>query len=317
MLYLAANGDPAASAERPRWDLESNTVAFVNMPRAVSGRSRRLRVVGRGLRRAARRRDAGDAGRRRGCRTRSRSWRPSSTCGSSASTAAPCRATSTSASSAPTARTRRRARSRRSGCRRWRAASASSSIRGDGENLIDFMYVDDAVDGFLALVKARGAKLTVDFASGAPVSVNDVVRDDGVRRSASTCRSATKARSPNTSSSDRRITTMRDRFGVAPTISFDDGLRAAVGAFSARSGMAPVDPREADARRELHEYVAEVEGHDSQVTGVVGYFYEMYRREVLARVDRRAEPRHPRSRLRRRHDVRRHRRSARCRWTCR
>ena len=35
---------------------------------------------------------------------------------------------------------------------------------------------------------------------------------------------------------------------------------------------------------ELHEYVAEVEGHDSQVTGVVGYFYEMYRREVIARV---------------------------------
>lgn len=35
---------------------------------------------------------------------------------------------------------------------------------------------------------------------------------------------------------------------------------------------------------ELHEYVAEVESHNSQVTGVVGYFYEMYRREVLARV---------------------------------
>ena len=35
---------------------------------------------------------------------------------------------------------------------------------------------------------------------------------------------------------------------------------------------------------ELHEYVAEVEGHDSQVTGVVGYFYEKYRREVIARV---------------------------------
>jgi len=37
--------------------------------------------------------------------------------------------------------------------------------------------------------------------------------------------------------------------------------------------------------RELHEYVAEVEGHDSQVTGVVGYFYRMYRAEVLARLD--------------------------------
>jgi SAM-dependent methyltransferase len=38
------------------------------------------------------------------------------------------------------------------------------------------------------------------------------------------------------------------------------------------------------SERELHEYVAEVEGHDSQVTGLVGYFYAMYRAEVLARV---------------------------------
>jgi SAM-dependent methyltransferase len=38
------------------------------------------------------------------------------------------------------------------------------------------------------------------------------------------------------------------------------------------------------SERDLHEYVAEVEGHDSQVTGVVGYFYAMYRAGVLARV---------------------------------
>ena len=37
--------------------------------------------------------------------------------------------------------------------------------------------------------------------------------------------------------------------------------------------------------RALHEYVAEVEGHDSQVTGIVGYFYGKYRAEVLARVE--------------------------------
>ena len=42
-------------------------------------------------------------------------------------------------------------------------------------------------------------------------------------------------------------------------------------------------PREL-SERQLHEYVAEIEGHDSQVTGVVGYFYAMYRDEVLARV---------------------------------
>jgi SAM-dependent methyltransferase len=38
------------------------------------------------------------------------------------------------------------------------------------------------------------------------------------------------------------------------------------------------------SERALHEYVAGVEGHDSQVTGVVGYFYRLYRTEVLARV---------------------------------
>jgi SAM-dependent methyltransferase len=36
--------------------------------------------------------------------------------------------------------------------------------------------------------------------------------------------------------------------------------------------------------RALHEYVAGVESHESQVTGVVGYFYRMYQAEVLARV---------------------------------
>jgi SAM-dependent methyltransferase len=45
-----------------------------------------------------------------------------------------------------------------------------------------------------------------------------------------------------------------------------------------------INPREL-SERDLHEYVAEVEGHDSQVTGVVGYFYRMYRAEVLARVE--------------------------------
>src|SRR5262249_46235644 len=52
---------------------------------------------------------------------------------------------------------------------------------------------------------------------------------------------------------------------------------------SIASAMPPA-ARHRLSERELHEYVAEVEGHDSQVTGVVGYFYAMYRAEVLARV---------------------------------
>jgi SAM-dependent methyltransferase len=42
--------------------------------------------------------------------------------------------------------------------------------------------------------------------------------------------------------------------------------------------------RHDQSERALHEHVALVEGHESQVTGVVGYFYAMYRAEVLARV---------------------------------
>jgi SAM-dependent methyltransferase len=38
------------------------------------------------------------------------------------------------------------------------------------------------------------------------------------------------------------------------------------------------------SERDLHDYVAEVEGHESQVTGIVGFFYRMYQAEVLARV---------------------------------
>ncbi len=39
------------------------------------------------------------------------------------------------------------------------------------------------------------------------------------------------------------------------------------------------------SERLLHEHVADTEGHDSQVEGVVGYFYRLCQREVLARVN--------------------------------
>ena len=224
MLYLAANGDPAASAERPRWDLESNTVALVNILEHCPRRSRRLRVVRRGLRRAARRRVAGDAG-----------------------VAALPYAISKLASRAVPAvllRAPRHASSSYVNVRFFGAygpyeaaaqdhdalaagdgarASASSSMRGDGENLIDFMYVDDAVDGLLTLRARRGRRadggLRVGRAGerqrgragdGARVGVTCQVRHEG-----------TRARIHRVSIVDR---TMRERFGVAPSIAFDDGL---------------------------------------------------------------------------------------------
>lgn len=110
---------------------------------------------------------------------------------------------------------------------RWLNAVAAGQrefvIRGNGENLIDFMYVDDAVRGFLALVGAAGARMTVDFASGRPVTVNQVVQ-----AMADACGVGVQVRHEGHTeefiefrSADR---TMTERFGFTPAVSLADGL---------------------------------------------------------------------------------------------
>lgn len=110
---------------------------------------------------------------------------------------------------------------------RWLAAVAAGQrqfvVRGNGENLIDFMYVDDAVDGFLSLVCASGTRMTVDLASGTPITVNQVVRamaqvsgaEIEVRHEGHT-EEFIEFRSV-----DR---TMRERFGFAPATPLQEGL---------------------------------------------------------------------------------------------
>ena len=86
------------------------------------------------------------------------------------------------------------------------------------------MHVDDAVDGMLRLVQARGTSATVDFASGAPVSVNTVAEtmakvlgvEVALRHQGET-EEYIQFQSVDP--------TMRDRFGFAPSITFEDGVR--------------------------------------------------------------------------------------------
>ena len=223
MLYLAANGDPAASAERPRWDLELNTLAFVTCLEHCPARHVVYLSSGAvydGL--------SGDV--------------------SPASPVSPRLPYAISKLASEQylrffAERRDSVRSyvnvrffgaygpyeaSRKITTRWLQALANGQrefvIRGDGKNLIDFMYVDDAVDGLLALVKAQGAQLTVDFASGAPVSVNDIVKTmaatlgvDVAIRNEGAVAEYIQFRSVDT--------TMRDRFGVQPSIAFADGLK--------------------------------------------------------------------------------------------
>ena len=98
------------------------------------------------------------------------------------------------------------------------------TLRGNGENLIDFMYVDDAVDGFLKLTSAAGYSGTVDFASGTPISVNAVAQTmarvlgaDVTLRHEGHTEEYIQFRSV-----DR---TMAERFGVVPRVAFEDGVR--------------------------------------------------------------------------------------------
>ncbi|MBM3808803.1 MAG: NAD(P)-dependent oxidoreductase [Acidimicrobiia bacterium] len=222
MLYLAANGDPAASARRPRWDLESNTVAFVNtleqcpaehvvyvssgavydglrgdvtpqtpvsprLPYAIAklASEQYLRFFAE---------HRGAVG----------SYVNVRFFGAYGPYEAPRKITT-----------------------RWFEGMAAGQrefvVRGDGNNLIDFMYVDDAVDGFLALMKARGERRTVDFASGSPISVNHVVHAMAKAIGAEvTIRH--EGHVPEYIEFRSVDTAMRDRFGVTPGIALAAGL---------------------------------------------------------------------------------------------
>ncbi|MEY4634568.1 MAG: hypothetical protein RJA55_366 [Acidobacteriota bacterium] len=223
MLYLAANGDPAASAERPRWDLDSNTAAFVTtlehcpsdhvvyvssgavydgLTGAVTPETPVSPLLPYAISKLASEQYLRFFAERR--QTVS-SYVNVRFFGAYGPYEAPRKITT-----------------------KWLSAIRDGQrefvIRGNGQNLIDFMYVDDAVDGFLALTRAAGTRATVDFASGTPVSVNEIVQamarvcgvDVTVRHE------GTVAEYIEFRSADRA---MRDTHGCVPRVSFEDGLQ--------------------------------------------------------------------------------------------
>lgn len=222
VLYLAANGDPAASAERPRWDLESNAVALVTfLERCRAGHVVFVSsgAVYDGLQ-------------------------------GEVTPASPCAPRLPYAISKLASEYYLRFFAERRGTvgsylnvrffgaygpheaprkitTKWlRAVMAGQrafTVRGNGENLIDFMYVDDAVDGLLRLVRASGESGTVDFASGAPVTVNDVIA--AMARTLGVEIAVTHAGHTEEYIQFRSVDpAMRERFGFVPRVPFEDGL---------------------------------------------------------------------------------------------
>ena len=222
-LHLAANGDPAASVERPGWDLQLNTVALVNVLEHVS--VRRLISMSSGavydglsgavtpatpvnprlpyaIAKLASERYVAFFAERRGPLGSYVNVRFFGAYGPY---------------EAPRKITTRWLRAVMDGQREF-------TIRGDGRNLIDFMYVADAVDALLRLARDHSFSGTVDLASGAPVTIDAIVRamahavgvDVAIRH---------EGRVPEYIEFRSADTTMRDRFGFAPWIAFDDGIR--------------------------------------------------------------------------------------------
>jgi UDP-glucuronate 4-epimerase len=222
VLYLAANGDPAASVERPRWDLEQNTVALVTFLEhcradhlvylssgavydgligTVSPASPVSPRLPYAISKLASEQYVRFFAERRHTPASYVNVRFFGAYGPYE----PARKITT----------------------RWLQAMASGQrefvVRGDGRNLIDFMYIDDAVDGFLALIEAKGTCATVDFGSGSPMSVNDIVNamarllgaDVTIRHEGDV------AEYIEFRSADRSMT---DRFGISPRVKFDEGL---------------------------------------------------------------------------------------------
>lgn len=48
-------------------------------------------------------------------------------------------------------------------------------LRGNGKNFIDAMYIEDAIEGFIKVIKAKNNNLTVDFCKGEHLNINQLV----------------------------------------------------------------------------------------------------------------------------------------------
>ncbi len=105
------------------------------------------------------------------------------------------------------------------------------TVTGDGRNLIDAMYVDDAVRGLLAVLAAPPADpgvSTLDLGTGSPLTLDELVRaaaaafglEADVRHAGSV---------PEYIEFRTADRTMEERYGFRPSVGLADGLRRLAG----------------------------------------------------------------------------------------
>jgi len=98
------------------------------------------------------------------------------------------------------------------------------TIRGDGSNFIDAMYVDDAIQGIIKIIKSKSSDLTIDFASCTPITINELVKKTAIVFGISNLEITHKANVPEYIKFRASDHQMRDTLGFKPNISLSDGL---------------------------------------------------------------------------------------------
>lgn len=106
-----------------------------------------------------------------------------------------------------------------------REGQASYRIRGSGENLIDAMYVDDAIAGILAVLQSSKGNLTTDFYSGRPITINELVRIAATAYGTGDVKIEHFGMVPEYIEFFSVDRTFEESFGFRPAISLEDGLR--------------------------------------------------------------------------------------------
>ncbi len=99
------------------------------------------------------------------------------------------------------------------------------TVRGNGKNFIDAMYVDDAVNAIFRIIKGQKKNFTVDCCSGTAVSINDLVRTAARVFKVKGLKIAHKGTVPESNHFFASPRGMREYFGFHPLISLEEGLK--------------------------------------------------------------------------------------------
>ncbi len=105
-----------------------------------------------------------------------------------------------------------------------RAKQSEFTIFGDGGNLIDVMYVDDAVRGLLAAIRGEARNVTVDFCVGSPLTLNEFALAVG-KMFGHRFELKHEGESPEYIRFHASPEGMAAAFGMRPAISLQEGMR--------------------------------------------------------------------------------------------